>query len=195
MLLTAIVACATVQAATLDGVLDAIQNKYRSLTTLSARFTQTTAVELLGKTVKSTGTLELKKPGKLRITYDDPNGKTYISNGKTLWVVDKATQHTDAFKVGSSEVPREALTFLNGFGDIRTTYGVNTWTTEKNGDATVQLVPMTQTSYTALDGTFRKDGILQRLAIHNRSGNVSRYVFSEIQENQNLPDSRFENTR
>lgn len=184
--------CATVQAATLDGVLDTIQNKYRSLTTLSARFTQTTTVKLLGKTVKATGTLELKKPGKLRIAYDDPNGKTYISNGKTLWVVDKATQQTDTFKVGSSEVPKEALTFLNGFGDIRLTYGVNTWTTEKNGDATLQLVPMTPTSYTALDGTFSKDGILQKLAIHNRSGNVSRYVFADIQENPALSDSQFE---
>lgn len=193
--LTIMLGCVSLHAATLDGVLDTVQNKYRSLATLSARFTQTTKIELLGKTVTSTGTLELKKPGKLRIAYDDPNGKTYISNGKMLWVVDKATKQTDTFKIGSSEVPKEALTFLNGFGDIRTTYGVNTWTSEKNGSATLQLVPMVHTSYTALDGTFSKTGILQKLAIHNRSGNISRYTFSDFQENPTLQDSQFENTR
>ncbi len=182
-------------ATSLDDVLNTVQNKYRSLATLSARFKQTTKIELLGKTVTSAGTLELKKPGKMRIDYDDPNGKTYISNGKTLWVLDKATKQADAFKIGSSAVPKEALTFLNGFGDIRATYGVHTWTAEKSGSATLQLVPMAATSYTALDATFGKDGILQKLAIHNRSGNISRYIFSDIQENKNLPDVQFENTR
>lgn len=182
-------------AATLDQVLDTIQSKYQRLNTLSARFTQTTKLELLGKTVTTTGTLQLKKPGKMRIEYDDARGKTYISNGKTLWVVDKATKQTDTFKIGSSEVPKEALTFLNGFGDIRSTYGVGHAEHGKAGASTLQLVPMATTSYTALDATFRADGILQKLAIHNRSGNMSRYTFSDIQENPPLPDSQFENTR
>lgn len=177
-------------AATLDQVLDTIQSKYQRLNTLSARFTQTTKLELLGKTVTTTGTLQLKKPGKMRIEYDDARGKTYISNGKTLWVVDKATKQTDTFKIGSSAVPKEALTFLNGFGDIRSTYGVLNWS-----GLSMRLVPMTATSYTALDATFRPDGILQKLAIHNRSGNISRYSFSDIQENPPLPDSQFEMTR
>lgn len=185
----------TAHTATLDQILDTIQSKYQHLTTLSARFTQTTKLELLGKTVTSTGTLQLKKPGKMRIEYDDARGKTYISNGKTLWVVDKATQQTDTFKIGSSAVPKEALTFLNGFGNIRESYGVNTATANKDGTTTLRLVPMTATSYTALDGAFRRDGVLQKLVIHNRSGNISRYTFTEIQENPIVPDSQFENTR
>lgn len=180
------------QAATLDNVLATVQAKYRSLATLSAKFTQTTQLELLGKTVTATGTLRLKKPGKLRIDYEDALGKNYISNGKMLWVVDKATRQVDAFKMGSSEVPKDALTFLNGFGDIRSAYGVDTRNHEKDGSTTLRLVPMTVTSYTALDATFRRDGVLVRLAIHNRSGNISRYRFSEIQENPELPDSLFE---
>ncbi len=177
-------------AATLDQVLDTIQSKYQHLTTLSARFTQTTKLEVLGKTITSTGTLQLKKPGKMRIDYDGATGKSYISNGKTLWVVDKATKQTDSFKIGSSEVPKEALTFLNGFGDIRTTYGVDAW----KGWG-MRLIPMKPTSYTALGTTFRPSGILQELTIYNRSGNVSRYLFSDIQENTDLPDSQFEFTR
>lgn len=179
------------QAATLDDVLDTVQAKYRSLSTLSANFTQTTKLELLGKTVTSAGTLQLKKPGMMRIDYDDALGKTYISNGKTLWVVDKATKQTDRFKIGGSEVPKEALTFLNGFGDIRSAYGVDTRNTEKEGNTTLRLVPMAATSYTALDATFRRDGLLVKLAIHNRSGNISRYRFSEIQENPALADTLF----
>lgn len=177
-------------AATLDQVLDTIQSKYQHLTTLSARFTQTTKLEVLGKTVTSTGTLQLKKPGKMRIDYDGDTGKSYISNGKTLWVSDKATKQTDTFKIGSSEVPKEALTFLNGFGDIRSTYGVDDWK-----GWSMRLIPMKATSYTALGSTFRPDGILQALTIYNRSGNISRYTFSDIQENADLPDSQFENTR
>lgn len=191
-ILTILVCASSVaHAATLDHVLDTIQSKYQHLNTLSAKFTQTTKLELLGKTVTTTGTLQLKKPGKMRIDYDDARGKSYISDGKTLWVADKATQQTDTFKIGSSEVPKEALTFLNGFGDIRESYGVNTATAHKDGSTTLRLVPMTATSYTALDGTFRRDGILQKLAIHNRSGNISRYTFSDIQENPPLADSAF----
>jgi chaperone LolA len=182
---------AALHAATLDQVLDTIQTKYQRLTTLSAKFTQTTQLELLNKTVTTTGTLQLKKPGKLRIDYDDARSKTYISNGKTLWVMDKATKQTDSFKIGSSEVPKEALTILNGFGAMRESYGVHTATANKDGRTTLRLVPMTATSYTALDATFRPDGILQKLAIHNRSGNISRYTFSDIQENPPLEDAAF----
>lgn len=175
----------------MDDILDTIQNKYRALTTLSAKFTQTTKVELLGKNVTSTGTLYLAKPGKLRIEYDSPTSKTYISNGKTLWVADKTTHQTDSFKIGSSQIPKEALTFLNGFGDIRESYGAHTVTSNTDGSTTLRLVPMTATSYTALDGTFRRDGVLVRLSIFNRSGNISRYSFSEIQENPALTDHLF----
>lgn len=182
-------------AASLDDVLDTVQNKYRALNTLSAKFTQTTKVELLGKNVTSIGTLQLAKPGKLRIEYDGPTGKTYISNGKTLWVADKATQQTGSFKIGSSEIPKEALTFLNGFGDIRESYGVNTATANKDGSTTLRLVPMSATGYTALDGTFRRDGILVKLILYNRTGNVSCYTFSEIQENPPLDDARFKNSQ
>jgi len=178
-------------AMTLDAALDVVQNKYRSLSTLSATFVQSTKLKLLNKTVKTTGTLSLKKPGKLRIAYDDANAKNYISDGKTLWVVDKATQQTDKFKIGSSEIPKEALTFLNGFGDIRETFGVATWDVTKKGLIEFQLVPEKPTTYTALDTTFSADGILQNLTIHNRSGNVSHYEFSQTVENAPLSDSLF----
>jgi outer membrane lipoprotein carrier protein len=183
----------SVHAMTLDQALDIIQSKYQKLNTLSARFTQTTRLELLGKTVTTTGTLQLKKPGKMRITYDGANSKNYISDGKTLWVVDQATHQTDTFKIGGSAVPKEALTFLNGFGDIRASFGVGTWSLDqmKVNGMQVQLVPIKETSYTALDCQFRPDGILQKMVIHNRSGNLSRYTFMEIQENPSIPDAQF----
>jgi len=181
----------------LDDAIDIVQNKYRSLNTLSATFTQSTRLKLLNKNVTSTGTLELKKPGKMRIAYDDAHGKIYISDGKILWVADKATHQADKYKIGASEVPKEALTFLNGFGDIRETFGVATWSADKikTKGIMLQLVPQKETSYTALDATFSADGILTQLTIYNRSGNTSHYRFSQITENMPLSDNLFRLTQ
>lgn len=170
----------------LDQQIQVVQNRYQQMTSLSAEFTQRTTLVLLNKTVTNTGTLQLQKPGKLRIDYTDVTAKDYISNGKTLWVVDPQTKQTERYKVGSSQVPKEALTFLNGFGHITDTY-----TVAERKPFAFTLTPKTPTSYSTLDAEFNADGVLTHLIIHNNSGNTSDYQFSHIQIDIPIPESHF----
>lgn len=178
-------------AAEVSQAVEVVQARYQSLSSLSAAFTQHTDVKLLGKTVTQEGSLKLQKPGKMRIEYAD--GKAYVSDGKFLWVKDPLTKKIDTYKIGGSEIPKEALTFLQGFGHVTEQFAVEAWAPPQKvaGHLYMRLIPIRASTFNALDCDFSSDGLLQAVTIHTNSGNVSRYRFSQILPNPPLEPGLF----
>lgn len=181
--------------ASLEGV-DAIEAAYYSLSDLSSKFTQETKVELIDRTVAKKGTFKFKKGGKLRIEYEGKGGKTYVSDGTTLWIFipgDEASLQT--FAVNDETVPKEALSFMSGFGKLKKEFEISKSQEFKDapaGTTALHLVPRSKAKhYESLDSLFGTDRLVVELAVKNTSGNVSRYKFSDIKTNSNLPDSVF----
>lgn len=184
------------QAAANSSDVDAVEQAYHSLTDLTARFVQTTEVALVERTVVKKGTFQFKKGGKLRIAYDGKGGKVYVSDGTTLWVHvpgDEASLQT--FRVSDETVPREALSFLGGFGKLKKEFEVSSsdaFPEARPGTLALRLVPLAgRKHYESLDALFGPDRLLSELVVKNASGNVSRYVFSEVKTNSGLPDKLF----
>lgn len=176
--------------------IDAVESAYRTLDDLTARFTQTTHVALVDREVTKKGTFRFKKGGKLRIEYDGKDGKSYVSDGTTLWIFipgDEASLQT--FKVDDETVPREALSFLSGFGKLTKEFEVSPSQAFPNAlrDTTaLHLVPRSGSKhYDSLDALFGQGHLLTDLIVKNASGNISQYHFTEIKTNSNLPDSLF----
>ena len=173
-----------------------VESVYYALQDLSAKFTQTTEVALVGRTVTKTGTIRFKKGGMWRIDYEGKDGKSYISDGTTLWIFipgDDASLQT--FRVDDETVPKEALSFLSGFGRLRKEFDVTEsglFPDAPAGSTAVHLVPRSGTRhYESLDALFGPDRLLARLVVKNASGNVSRYTFSGVKTNAGLPDRIF----
>lgn len=176
-----------------DDPVEAIQFTYQNLTDLEARFTQQTVLEAVGKTVQNNGTLALKKPGQLRLEYRGTPQRDYVSDGKRLWVSTPGDLQYQVFPVGGAMVPREALTFLNGFGTLQRTFAATTYAPEKpeHGHTYLRLRPRSRTGYRQLDCEFDQRHLLVGLTIYNMSGNQSYYRFSDVRINAGIGAERF----
>lgn len=167
-----------------------IEAKYQSINDLQANFTQSTYIAALETKVQEPGIFSMKKPGMLRIEYTGDHPKKYISNGKKMWVIDAETKETETYDVSDDTMPKEALEFLNGFGDMEKLFTVKQEKTTKN----LILTPKAQNAqYSKLECEFGPDNLLKAMVIHNKSGNISTYVFNSIRVNTGLVDKLFKN--
>lgn len=188
--------CLAASKSTAPAGVDAIEEAYYSVADLSSKFTQETKVELIDRTVVKRGTFKFKKGGKIRIEYEGKGGKTYVSDGTTLWIFipgDEASLQT--FAVNDETVPKEALSFMSGFGKLKKEFVISStaeFEDAPTGTTALHLVPRSKAKhYESLDALFGMDHLVVELIVKNTSGNVSRYKFSDVKTNTNLPDSVF----
>src|SRR5437868_7060278 len=90
----------------------AVDEHYNRLRTLQAEFTEIYRGSGIERT--ESGTLWLKKPGKMRWEYRSPREKLFVSDGKDAWFyvpADRQARKTDARKL---EDVRSPLAFLLG---------------------------------------------------------------------------------
>lgn len=101
---------ALVTAAPATGDLAAVQNHLQSVDTLTAAFSQT---DRSGKVL--TGTLTLKKPGKIRFQYEKGVPILIVGDGKALTFIDYSVKQVQRWPIGNSPLavlldPRRDMT-------------------------------------------------------------------------------------
>ena len=60
------------------------------------------------------GTLLLRKPGRMRWDYTSPEGKLFVSDGKYLWLYTPSNHQVEKMKIKESDDMRAPLAFLLG---------------------------------------------------------------------------------
>src|SRR5215467_2958925 len=102
----------------LDRMINGLQSKYNKISTLSADFSQVfTSRDQRER--RENGRLLLKKPGRMKWDYTDPEEKHFISDGKWLYeyiVADKSVTRSLIKKTGDMRAP---FAFLLGQGNLR----------------------------------------------------------------------------
>jgi outer membrane lipoprotein carrier protein len=180
----------------LDPQIDAVQTAYRNTADISTDFTQKTFVMVLDKTMIKKGRMYFKKSGKFRIEYAGKGEKQYISDGKTLWVfVPGDDSSLVAYHVNDETVPREALKFLSGFDNLKKDFKIkksDAFTDLNAGESALYLKPKSRKAhFKALDAKFNNRHLLTELKIHNKSGNITDYNFTNIRTSTGLKNSLF----
>ena len=110
--MAASVLCAAGLAADVKSLAAAVDAHYNHLRSLEAEFTEVYRGSGMERT--ETGTLWLKKPGKMRWEYRSPREKLFVSDGKDAWFYvpdDRQARKTPAKKL---EDVRSPLAFLLG---------------------------------------------------------------------------------
>jgi outer membrane lipoprotein carrier protein len=93
--------------------LKSVEDRYNHAQTLQINFSE--AYTTQGKTRKpETGTLYLRKPGRMRWQYTAPAGKLFLSDGKFLYLVVPDSKRVQKMKTKESEDMRVPLAFLLG---------------------------------------------------------------------------------
>src|SRR5215831_3627102 len=111
-LMVSLVACGSARAADVKALAAAVDAHYNHLRSLEAEFTE--LYRGSGMERSESGTLWLKKPGKMRWEYRSPKEKLFVSNGKDAWFYvpdDRQVRKESAKKL---EDVRSPLAFLLG---------------------------------------------------------------------------------
>ncbi len=99
--------------AKLDPLLHAVEERYNHARTLSVRFTESYVAGTRAKRTES-GTLELRKPGRMRWDYTSPEGKMFLSDGKRFYLYTPTTQRVEVSSMRDTEDLHAPLAFLLG---------------------------------------------------------------------------------
>lgn len=171
-----------------DGI-SMLKDYLQGLNSLSADFRQITLTANDGQMIESEGTFYLLRPNRFRWDYETPTEQEIVADGKRIYVHDKELDqvtHSSQKKVLdgtpaqllASEQPVEDYFQLRNIdeGDDRT------W---------VELIPKTEdTEIVKLRIAFLR-GEIDTLLMEDRFGQLTRFIFSNLQRNPQLDYAMF----
>ena len=102
----------------LDALLKGVEIRYNSAKTLQVLFHEDYTPPGRAKRSES-GTLVLRKPGRMRWDYDQPKGKLFIGDGKFLWLYTPEDNRAEKMKLKATDDMRAPLAFLLGKLDFQ----------------------------------------------------------------------------
>ena len=185
---------AAAPATDIRAVARAVDQHYNHLRTLQAEFTE--SYRGAGAERVETGTLWLKKPGKMRWEYRSPREKLFLSDGKDGWFYlpgDKQVRKTPVRKLDDLRSP---LAFLLGKARLeKQLQGLSLapdQTPRVPGNMVLRGVPKNladRVSQVLLEVT--PDSRIVRIQMDEVDGSVTEYRFDQQQENVQIADQRF----
>lgn len=184
-----------------DRLVIAVQAAYEKTQDLQMDFSQKTYVALLEEEVQKKGLAQFKKPGKFRIEYKEKRGRTYLSDGKTLWIYRSGDDQVSKVNAGDENIPAEALSFLGGFGKLKEDFAVESVDPKKAQELKIdqknlqwlELTPLKKQSQIdwLVVGFDSKDLLVRVLYLYTDTGNLSQYQFSNLRANEGLSEESF----
>ncbi len=99
--------------ADLARLLKGIEQRYNSAKSLQGAFNESYSVNGRQRPSES-GTLTLRKPGRMRWDYQNPPGKLFLSDGKQVYLYTPQDRKVERMKLKESEDYRAPLAFLLG---------------------------------------------------------------------------------
>src|SRR5262245_25614483 len=167
-----------------------IDKRHQALGDLTARFTQTYRSGLMQRQVTETGIVSIKRPGRMRWEYREPEKKLFVADGKTFYFYVPADRQVIVRKPGGERGIPALL--LAGRGGILTEFTVAMEPAPGAGVQRLKLTPRredpeVETVFLEVDGGDR----VRSIEVLDPQGNQSRFVFEDIRENVGLRDNLF----
>jgi len=178
-------------------VAQGVDEHYNHLRSLEAQFTE--IYQGGGVQRSESGTLRLKKPGKMRWDYRSPEEKLFVSNGKDAWLYLPQEKQARRSAIKNLDDLRSPLAFLLGKTKLeKELQGLSfapdaqTW---KQGDSILRGIPRgmeDQVEQVLLE--ISPDYRIVRILVQGRDDSITEYRFSDQKENVVLSDKQFEFT-
>ena len=175
----------------------ALQRRYETIKDFSATFTQTYEGALLRRKATESGTVHIKKPGKMRWEYAAPEKKLVVSDGQTMFMYFPADKQVMKNPVPEHDEATSAILFLMGKGDVARDFTVRFGEKRPDDSAYVlRLDPRTrQAEYDWLQVTADRNTLqIRELSWGDAQGGRNTIAFSNFKENVGLADTLFQFT-
>lgn len=182
-------------------VVKQLQARYEKTKDMQADFSQKTKIEGFERPVTSAGKVYIKKPGRLRWDYLDPateqiyvnqdDVKVYVPEHKQV-LVGKLTQ------MAASKAPLE---LLQGAAKLDESFEIEPTTGKDRGMGGTPLITLipkakeqesTQNLQKIIVEVFPKTYFIRTVSLHEISGNIAVFEFSNLKPNLGLGNEVFE---
>ena len=175
-----------------QATVNAIQKKFESVLTFKADFEQKAYVKMINRTEITRGTVQIKKPGKMKWVYESPDPQILVSNQKILWLYapeDEQVTRMPIENVYSSNTP--AL-FLAGQGILTETFDIVQVLTEKNKFIAVFTPKEIESSLSRFTLRANKNNYqITGATVYDKLGNKTEIRFRSIRVNEEIPENVF----
>ena len=142
------------------------------------------------------GTLTLKKPGRMRWDYEQPRPKMFLTDGTTAWFYVPGERQVRRAPVKQLDDLRSPLRYLLGKTKLEKEFVslsiASNHKPENEGDIVLQGIPKSmadRVANTLLEVS--PDGLIRRIVVEEMDGSVTEFRFLQQKENVQVPDQRF----
>jgi outer membrane lipoprotein carrier protein len=173
-----------------------VQAHYTTVRDFTADFTLTQTSAMLPKPVEEHGDVKIKKPSRMRWTYQSSSKQQFISDGTRLYSYFPQDRYVTTTALPKGNEVSTALLFLAGRGDLTRDFTASVPDQQPQGEWRLLLKPKTsQADFRTLTlDVDRATLALRGFTVVDDQGAVSKFRFSNLRENRGLSDKEFEFT-
>ncbi len=162
------------------GLAGRVDAHYNALHSLKAEFTE--FYEGMGVSRAESGTLLLRKPGRMKWEYSSPPGKVFVLDGKYAWFYSPGDPQVQRIPAKELNDLRSPLRFLLGHTELEKELTNLTLAPAANGDLTLSGQPKGQENRVRrLTLTVTAAGAISGIEIDETDGTTTRFAFTNQQ--------------
>jgi outer membrane lipoprotein carrier protein len=163
---------------------------YDQLQSLKSGFSESYAG--LGMTKTESGTLYLRKPGRMMWRYSSPQGKIFLLDGKYAWFYTQGDAQVQRIPASELDDLRSPLRFLLGHTQLEKEMTGLTLAPAPNGCFTLSGQPKGQQKrVTRVALTVTRDGAIYGIEVDEPDGAITQFTFTNEQPNAQIPADTF----
>jgi len=194
LLFTGFLSCSLFAQTDIHAIADKVDQRYNHLQTLEAQFAETYSGA--GMTRTESGTLTLKKPGRMRWDYEQPRPKMFLTDGTTAWFYVPGERQVRRAPVKQLDDLRSPLRYLLGKTKLEKEFVSLSLAADAKpmnpGDIVLRGIPkgmQDRVAQTLLEVT--PDGLITRIVVEELDGSVTEFRFLQQKENVQIADQHF----
>jgi len=171
----------------------ALQQKYDQVKDFTASFSHTYEGGVLKRKMTEQGTVQVKKPGRMRWEYNSPEKKTFVSDGRRIYSYVPADKQVIESAAPSEDEATTAVLFLAGKGNLLRDFDVAYADAPAANTIALRLNPKKkQRDYDWLVLTVDRASMqIRGLTAADRQGGRSSFAFTGLKENTGIGDTVF----
>jgi outer membrane lipoprotein carrier protein len=197
-ILFAFLVCSATPPNDLNKIIDGMQAKYGSMTSMAADFRQH-YVDQSGRSLIESGHVIIKRPNKMRWDYQQPEKKLFVSDGQKLYFYVPEDKQVTVSSVKEGTDPRTPFMFLLRRSNLRKDFESITLSNESPifaGDVVLSMIPR------RAPADFKKLTVevnpqtnqIRRMTNVDAAGTTQTFTFDNIKENYAASESDFKFT-
>ena len=176
-----------------DAVVEGLQKSYDATSDFVADFTQQTEVKTVNRTLKASGKLSFKRPGKMLWRYEEPKNQFVLTDGKHLYFYQPEQNQViksplkNAFR---GDIP---LSFLLGLGNLKKDFNATLKASEESQNV-LRLEPKGEAGGYGeiLVGVSKAASDILWVSVRDAAGNLTTLRFSGMRKGVGVNDSLFQ---